>query len=98
MLSPCSAHDMLPAMAPPADTPRDFRPGRRTRILDRRGRLLPLCEPADLPPGSPPRLRRAVRAANRHRWAHAARIVLLAIAFYLLVTLLLGLATPRAGR
>lgn len=45
---------------------KDFRPGRPTRIIDARGRTLPLCTPADLPADAPKRLRATVRDANRH--------------------------------
>ncbi|MEX2219844.1 MAG: hypothetical protein WD749_13920 [Phycisphaerales bacterium] len=41
--------------------------GRRTRLIDARGRVLPLCEPRQLPSGAASELRRAVVAANQHR-------------------------------
>lgn len=46
-----------------------FRAGRRSRVIDVRGRVHELCEVADLPAESPRMLREAVAAANKHRLA-----------------------------
>jgi hypothetical protein len=42
--------------------------GRRTRVIDFRGRAFDLLEPRDLPDGAPIDLKTAVTKANRHRW------------------------------
>lgn len=44
-----------------------FRPGARHRIIDARGVLRPMLEPADLPPDAPIDLLRKVSGANEHR-------------------------------
>jgi hypothetical protein len=48
-------------------------PGARTRIVDRRGQTLLLCEPDDVPHEAPASVREAVAAANRSRWSTVAR-------------------------
>lgn len=45
----------------------EFRAGRRSRVIDFRGRTLDLCEVGDLPADAPVELRKAVKRANQHR-------------------------------
>jgi hypothetical protein len=70
--------------------PKDYRPGRRTRILDRRGQTLPICTVSDLPAGCDPALRGAVRRANHHRFAYIAATLAAMIILLIAIRLTLG--------
>lgn len=45
-----------------------YRTGRRSKVIDLRGRVLPLLQVEDLPRDASKELRRAVQRANQHRW------------------------------
>ncbi len=50
-----------------------FRPGRRNQIIDEHRNTVPMLEVRDLADDAPPPLRKAVRNANRHRFAPVLR-------------------------
>ena len=45
-----------------------YRPGGRHRIVDDRGKIVPLCTAADVPGDADFELRYAIDEGNRHRW------------------------------
>lgn len=75
-----------------------FRPGKRTRVIDFRGRPHDLCAAADLPDGTSSRLKWTVRMGDRHRWVHWVRIGASVLALVVVVNYMVMLMSSRPGR
>lgn len=75
-----------------------FRPGKRTRVIDFRGRPHDLCAAADLPDGTSSRLRWTVRMGDRHRWVHWVRIGASVLVLLVFVNYTVMVVTSRGGR